>query len=83
MPHFDIVKRNKIADSFRVQKIRADFDVKPEHSNEHFCGEITIPEEWHIGLIVGGSGTGKSTIAQELFADSYVRTFSYNEGGRL
>lgn len=78
MPSFDIIKKNnpkKI--SFRVSKIQADFDVKIEHSNEHFCGNIEIPEKWNIGLIVGGSGTGKSTIAKELWKDYYVNGYTY------
>lgn len=62
MPHFDIVKRSSIENTFRVSKIQADFDVKPEHANEHFVGDITLPENWNIGVIVGASGTGKSTI---------------------
>ena len=69
MPHFDIVKINKPDQTFRVSKIQADFDVKLEHSNEHFVGEIILPEKWNIGVIVGPSGTGKTTIAQELFGD--------------
>lgn len=28
-------------------------------------------------MIVGGSGTGKTTIAKELFADEYVRNYEY------
>lgn len=78
MPHFDIVKQNIPKRTFRVSKIEADFDVKPEHSNERFCGEIQIPDNWNIGVIVGGSGTGKSTIAKELFQDAYIHQFEYN-----
>lgn len=69
MPHFDIVKTCEPSNSFRVSKIQADFDVKQEHAQEHFVGDITFPEEWNIGVIVGGSGTGKTTIARELFKD--------------
>lgn len=77
MPHFDIVKQNRPKQTFRVSKIEADFDVKPEHSNEHFVGEIKIPNEWNIGVIVGGSGTGKSTIAKELFRENFIEGLSY------
>lgn len=73
MPHFDIVKKNKIKDTFRVSKIKADFDIKTEHANEHFVGDIELPSNWQIGVIVGGSGTGKSTIANELFGDKICR----------
>ena len=77
MPHFDIVKENKPDKSFRTSKIQADFDVKFEHSNEHFVGDIDLPDEWQIGVIVGNSGTGKSTIAKELFSDCYIEHFDY------
>ena len=62
MPHFDIVKENHPQNTFRVSKVEADFDVKPEHSTEHFVGNITIPEKWNVGVIVGGSGTGKALL---------------------
>lgn len=79
MPHFDIVRVNKPQNTFRVSKIESDFDVKPEHSCEHFVGDIKFSEtdEWNIGVIVGGSGTGKSTIAKELFPNEYVNGFDY------
>lgn len=77
MPHFDIVKQNTLEQTFRVSKIEADFDVKPEHSCERFTGDINYPDEWNIGVIVGGSGTGKSTIAKELFSDAYIEHFDY------
>lgn len=78
MPHFDIVKENHPQNTFRVSKVEADFDVKPEHSTEHFVGNITIPEKWNVGVIVGGSGTGKSTIAKELFGDKMVGQLEYS-----
>lgn len=69
MPHFDIVKTCDPSNSFRVSKIQADFDVKVTHAQEHFVGDIVFPDEWNIGVIVGGSGTGKTTIAKEVFGD--------------
>lgn len=78
MPHFDIVRKNSVKNTFRVSKIEADFDIKPEHSNEHFEGDIEIPKKWNIGVIVGGSGTGKTTIAKEIFGDQYITNFQYS-----
>ena len=78
MPHFDIVKTCEPSNSFRVSKIMADFDVKAEHAREHFAGDINIPQNWNIGVIVGGSGTGKSTIAKELFSDNYIKGFEWS-----
>lgn len=78
MPNFNIIKENNIKKTFRVAKVMSDFDVKIEHSNEHFEGNIQIPKEWNIGLIVGGSGTGKTTIANELFKDNIITEFNWN-----
>lgn len=76
---FNIEKHNKVFMSDRVKEVMTDFDIKVEHSNEVFEGNIEIEnEDWNIGLIVGGSGTGKSTIAKELFKDSYVKEFHYD-----
>ena len=77
MPSFNIVKKNEVEDTFRVQKIKADFDIKSEHSNEHFVGELNMPDEWNIGLICGASGTGKTTIAKELFPDIIITEYEY------
>lgn len=78
MPYFDIVKQSEIEKTFRVAHVMSDYDVEPKHSNEHFKGEITFPENWQIGVIVGGSGTGKSTIAKELFPDEIIEHFEYS-----
>ena len=37
------------------------------HLENHIQCEVKFPEKWQIGLICGGSGTGKTTIANELF----------------
>ena len=78
MYNFDIIKKSDIEKTFRVAKIMADFDVSLEHSTEHFVGAITLPEKWNIGVIVGASGTGKTTIAKELFSDCFIKKFEYN-----
>lgn len=78
MQSFNIIKTSKIDKTFRVAKIMSDFDVKIEHSNEQFIGKIDMPEKWQIGCIVGNSGTGKSTIAKELFPENYIKEFKYS-----
>ena len=78
MPTFDIIKEVKPNKTFRVASVMGTFDLQSENIKEHFHGEIKIPENWQIGLIVGNSGTGKTTISKHLFPDSYITTFEYN-----
>lgn len=77
MPSFDIVKTSNIEKTYRVARIMGDYDVKIEHSNERFCGEIKYPDNWSIGVIVGGSGTGKTTIAKEVFGGKIAESFNW------
>lgn len=79
MPCFDIVKDIAPDSTFRVKSVIGAFDIDVEHIQEHFSGNIDIEDkEWNIGLIVGGSGTGKSTIANEIFGDAVIRGFEYS-----
>lgn len=78
MPTFDINLKSDIDPTFRVQKIMADFDVRAEHACEHFKGSIDLPKDWKIGLIVGNSGTGKTTIAKTLWPEALITSgFQY------
>lgn len=77
MPSFDIVRTADVEKTYRVARIMGDYDVKTDHVNEHFVCEINLPEDWNIGVIFGGSGTGKSTIAKELFGDQLITGFEY------
>lgn len=47
-------------------------------NKQTFEGIIDLDFDWNVGLIVGNSGTGKSTIAKELFGDDYITNFDYN-----
>jgi ABC-type ATPase with predicted acetyltransferase domain len=77
MPTFDIVKQVNPKKTFRVASVIGKFDLQSESIVEHFIGNIDIPKDWQIGLIVGKSGTGKTTIAKQLFPDSYVTNYKY------
>lgn len=83
MPNFDIIKRSNPSKTFRVASVMGSFDLQNNQIEERFAGSIDIPEEWQIGLIVGASGTGKTTIAKELFADAYIERFEYTHESLL
>lgn len=80
MPSFNIVKKVNLDDtqSFRVSSVINNFDLDLNHIHEHFQGNIDIEDmDWNVGLIVGGSGSGKSTIARQLFPDNYIEEHDY------
>jgi ABC-type dipeptide/oligopeptide/nickel transport system ATPase subunit len=77
MPTFDIVKEVKPKQTFRVASVIGKFDLQSEHIIERFQGEIDLQKDWQIGIIVGKSGTGKTTIAKQLFPESYITNYQY------
>jgi ABC-type lipoprotein export system ATPase subunit/predicted acetyltransferase len=77
MPTFDIIKEVKPTKTFRVASVIGKFDLQSENIVEHFKGDIDIPDNWQIGLIVGKSGTGKTTIAKQLFENAYITSYEY------
>ena len=70
MPSSKFIKTSIIPKSFRNEKVKGMFDVDKTEIIKEF--DINIPIEnmkWNIGVIVGSSGTGKTTIAREVFKD--------------
>jgi len=78
MPNFDILKTYDASASFRAKSIVDLFTIEQGNLAERFKGEIAIEDrDWNVGLIVGGSGTGKSTIARECFGDWLIEGMEY------
>ncbi|HUT94890.1 MAG TPA: GNAT family N-acetyltransferase [Thermoguttaceae bacterium] len=72
MPQIDVTVTCPVFDSFRVEQVGGMFDVPiAERASERFC--LDVPElgsDWRIGLIVGPSASGKSTIARRMFGNA-------------
>lgn len=79
MPTFDIIKESKPSKTFRVASVIGKFDLQSEKIVEHFKGDIELPKQWQVGLIVGKSGTGKTTIAKQLFENAYITSYEYTK----
>jgi ABC-type ATPase with predicted acetyltransferase domain len=78
VPSFNIVKTWNRPDSFRAQSVIGSFTLQDVKMEKRFAGSLPIEgEDWQIGVIVGRSGTGKTSIAKELFQKEYIRGFEY------
>jgi ABC-type lipoprotein export system ATPase subunit/GNAT superfamily N-acetyltransferase len=83
MQHFDIIRRTQPKKSFRVANVIGTYDLQTSKIEEHFVGDLDLPEKWNIGLIVGRSGSGKTTIARELFGDYIIDKYDYTHDNIL
>jgi ABC-type polar amino acid transport system ATPase subunit len=46
---------------------------------KHFKGSLPVEtNDWQVGVIVGRSGSGKTSIAKQLFSEAYIRGFDYS-----
>jgi len=80
MPSSKFVVSSDIGNSFKVNKVKSMFDCDIDKVEKTF--DVSIPIEnkkWNIGLIVGASGTGKTTIAKKVFKDfDFFTGFNWN-----
>lgn len=68
MPSAKFIVESKSSNTFKANKVKSMFDCDMDVIKKEF--NINIPIEntkWNIGLIVGASGTGKTTIARKVF----------------
>ncbi len=79
MPTFEHLVNTPYVSSFRSKKIESQFDLSPEE-NLSKQWNIDIPVEnveWNIGVIVGSSGSGKTSIGKVAFGkENYVEEYT-------
>lgn len=55
--------------TFRVKSLIGQYDLENKEIIQTFKGNYSLPEKWNIGLIVGNSGSGKTSIAKNVFGE--------------
>lgn len=86
MPRFNHVISTEYKPTFRTQKVAGMFDVPvQEHLTKSW--DVNLPIEninWQVGLIVGASGAGKTTIAKKAFGEqAYFKGHTWGESSIL
>lgn len=80
MPHIKHIAELNYKPSFRSEKVAGMFDVAVADKMRREW-DINLPIEdkpWQIGLIVGASGSGKSTIAMQAFGQNLHQGFEWH-----
>lgn len=80
MQTFNILRKSEVKPSFRNLAVVGQYDLQTKKEiTETFTGELELSNDWKIGCIVGNSGTGKTTIARELFPEAYIYNYKYGD----
>jgi energy-coupling factor transporter ATP-binding protein EcfA2 len=85
MPIFKHVVELDYEPTFRTQKVSSMFDVQiKDKLRKEWNVNIPIEERpWQVGLIVGASGSGKSTIATHLWPNKIHNGFTWSKKSLL
>lgn len=78
--------KSPVYNSYRAARVRSLFNVSEDQGSSHSIN-VSIPideRDWKIGVIVGGSGTGKTTIGGKMFDGGKVHTgFHWDAGSPI
>lgn len=80
MPAIDARVNCPVPQSFRVQQLAGMFDVPlAEKLERRFQVELPAPDpSWQVGMIVGDSGSGKSTVAIHAYGRKVVKRLRWS-----
>ena len=68
MPRAKFVKTAAIPETFRNAKVKSLFDLDISEVRKEYDVELPLEgKDWNVGLIVGSSGSGKTSLAKEIF----------------
>lgn len=66
---FEFSFRTEQKETFRTKSLVGQYDLENKTVEQKFSGNYKLPDQWNIGLIVGNSGTGKTSIAKKCFGE--------------
>ena len=66
---FEFSYKTKPTNSFRVKSLKGQYDLENKEVVQRFSGDYKLPNNWNVGLIVGNSGSGKTSIAKKVFGE--------------
>jgi GNAT superfamily N-acetyltransferase len=74
----DIRRSADVVQTPRLMQMAGIFDLpQGQRSESTWAHDFTLPAEWNIGVIVGPSGAGKTTLAREAFGQALVSDWAW------
>lgn len=83
MPSVDIVVESEMDWSVRTRQVASMFELENKPSQERWSFDLDLPGDWSIGLIVGASGSGKTTVGRHLFGEDFAQGLSWPKNGTV
>jgi len=85
VPRVDLDLNVEIERTPRAVQLEGIFDVpETRHSSASYHFDVPLHERlWQIGLIVGPSGAGKTSVARHLFGDNIVQGYDWHPSKSL
>lgn len=81
MPSFSVIRQSSVKKTAKVAQLQSLFDIQPStESSVEWNVNFELPTDWNVGVIVGHSGAGKTTIAKELFGDYFAEEHEWDNG---
>lgn len=77
----DVQRTTEVTRTPRVMQLESLFDIAPSKQQTKRW-DVSLPladKPWNVGLIVGPSGAGKTSVARAAFGDAVVRDFPWPE----
>jgi GNAT superfamily N-acetyltransferase len=78
LPRVHFVNQTSIVETPRTMQASGMFDVPPAGTSvQSWDFDFELPAEWNVGLIVGPSGSGKSSMAREVFPGKVIERWDW------
>lgn len=81
---FEFEYKQDVPNTFRTEVLKSAYDLSDQKLVQSFSGNLELESKnWSIGLIVGSSGSGKSSIIKNCFADEYIPKFDWSNNSLI
>lgn len=72
MRTIEIHHRTSDFDSYRAARVKSLFNAESGCNFDLIIEDVDLTGDWNIGVVVGASGSGKTSIGKQLFEDSKI-----------